>query len=63
LITTSVSLLHRLRHSAVQQDWQRFVWLDTPLRVGWARRANVALAFSPDGQTLATGDLDGVIRL
>jgi RNA polymerase sigma-70 factor (ECF subfamily) len=36
--TTSVSLLQRLRHSATETDWVRFVNLYTPLFLYWARR-------------------------
>jgi RNA polymerase sigma-70 factor (ECF subfamily) len=48
LITTSVSLLHRLQQSADSRDWQRFVHLYTPLLLRWARRAGAQDADAAD---------------
>jgi RNA polymerase sigma-70 factor (ECF subfamily) len=48
LVTTSVSLLHRLRDGADPRDWQRFVHLYTPLLFRWARRAGAQDADAAD---------------
>jgi RNA polymerase sigma-70 factor (ECF subfamily) len=48
LLTTSLSLLHRLRQGADPQDWQRFVQLYTPLLFCWARRAGAQEADAAD---------------
>jgi RNA polymerase sigma-70 factor (ECF subfamily) len=48
LITTSVSLLQRLRQGAHARDWQRFVQLYTPLLFRWARRAGAQDADAAD---------------
>lgn len=39
--TTSISLLKRLRQSATDHDWRRFVELYTPLLFHWVRRAGI----------------------
>src|SRR5579872_3695803 len=48
LITTSVSLLCRLRQGTDHQDWQRFVRLYAPVLLGWARRAGAQDADAAD---------------
>ncbi len=48
MVTTSVSLLHRLRQGAHPRDWQRFVQLYTPLLFRWARRAGAQDADAAD---------------
>jgi RNA polymerase sigma-70 factor (ECF subfamily) len=48
LLTTSVSLLQRLRRGANPHDWQRFVHLYTPLLFRWARRAGAQDADAAD---------------
>lgn len=48
MVTTSVSLLHRLRQGADPRDWHRFVRLYTPLLLEWARRAGAQEADSTD---------------
>jgi RNA polymerase sigma-70 factor (ECF subfamily) len=48
LVTTSVSLLHRLRQGADPRDWHRFVELYTPLLFRWARRAGAQDADADD---------------
>jgi RNA polymerase sigma-70 factor (ECF subfamily) len=48
LVTTSVSLLHRLRQGADPRDWQRFVQLYTPLLFRWARRVGAQEADAAD---------------
>jgi len=48
LITTSVSLLHRLQQGTDSRDWQRFVHLYTPLLLRWARRAGAQDADAAD---------------
>lgn len=39
--TTSISLLKRLRQTAADQDWRRFVEIYTPLLFHWVRQAHV----------------------
>lgn len=39
--TTSVSLLQRLRQTATDRDWRRFVEIYTPLLFHWVRQAHV----------------------
>jgi WD40 repeat protein len=54
------------RRLAVVRGYSRVeVWDATGKVLAWlpVHRPVTALAFAPDGQTLATGDLDGVIRL
>jgi RNA polymerase sigma-70 factor, ECF subfamily len=48
LITTSVSLLYRLRAGADPRDWERFVRLYTPVFLHWARRAGAQDADAED---------------
>lgn len=48
MVSTSVSLLHRLRHGADPGDWERFVRLYTPLLFSWARRAGAQDADAAD---------------
>jgi RNA polymerase sigma-70 factor (ECF subfamily) len=48
VVTTSVSLLQRLRRGADPPDWQRFVHLYTPLLFRWARRAGAQDADAAD---------------
>src|SRR5262249_21907897 len=48
LITTPVSLLHRLRQGAAPLDWQRFVQLYTPLLFRLARGAGAQDADAAD---------------
>ena len=38
MLTTSVSLLHRLREGTDPHDWERFVRLYAPLLLRWARQ-------------------------
>ena len=70
MITTSVSLLHRLRQGAAPADWQRFVRLYTPLLFRWARRAGAQDADAADlvqevltllWRKLPTFDYDGTL--
>jgi RNA polymerase sigma-70 factor (ECF subfamily) len=46
--TTSLSLLERLREATDPQDWERFVWLYTPLLDRWARQVGAQDADVPD---------------
>jgi RNA polymerase sigma-70 factor, ECF subfamily len=48
LLTTSVSLLHRLRAGTDARDWERFVRLYAPLLFRWARRAGAQDADAAD---------------
>lgn len=48
MVSTSVSLLHRLRQGADPRDWHRFVHLYTPLLFRWARRAGAQDADAAD---------------
>jgi RNA polymerase sigma-70 factor (ECF subfamily) len=47
--TTSVSLLERVRQPHDQLSWERFVFLYTPLLLGWAHKLG---AKGPDAQDL-----------
>ncbi|WP_161967660.1 RNA polymerase sigma factor [Fimbriiglobus ruber] len=48
MLTTSVSLLQRLRRGTDPGDWHRFVRLYTPLLLDWARRAGAQDADAAD---------------
>src|SRR5262245_3511899 len=48
VVTTSVSLLQRLRRGSDPRDWQRFVQLYTPLLFRWARRCGAQDADAAD---------------
>jgi RNA polymerase sigma-70 factor (ECF subfamily) len=48
MLTTSPTLLDRLRHDGHAQAWERFVRLYTPLLLGWARRQGFQEADAAD---------------
>jgi RNA polymerase sigma-70 factor (ECF subfamily) len=48
MVTTSPSLLERLRRPDEQSAWARFVELYTPLLYSWARRAGLQAADAAD---------------